>query len=256
MTTATKQHREDMDRYLSTVPKAVEKNCEVVSADEIGRIHMVHISTNTNIKAFIPMMSGRTMDKEDRSVARVCVAPELLSAMMGYGAAFYESTVPKLKKDDDPKWKNGYHIYGLPFEYALRPDKKILPDANMTNEHWLVSYNKDTAEYKPVDLGIVFYGDIAIKRGANFTVDTDVELFIRVDHKDGLWFTPHQHLAKGFWYYRGYDAGSIRNYNGTKTVKAVPIEESEFMKKKRVVAATLSDSERLFATPSILSNWR
>ena len=256
MATTTKQHREDMDRYLSTLSKTIQKSIQVVSSDELNRTHLVHISTNTNIKAFVPMMSGRTMDKEDRGVARVCTAPELLSAMMGYGAAFYESTAPKLKKVDDPKWKNGYHIYGLPFQYALRADKKILPDANMTNEHWLVSYNKDTAEHKPVDLGIVFYGDITIKRGAEFTVDTDVELFIRVDHKDGLWFTPHQHLTKGFWYYKGSDAGSIRNYNGTKSNKAVPIEESEFTKKKRVVAVALSDTTSFTVPDSILNNWR
>lgn len=255
MTKATKQHREDLDRYLATLAPQIHKNIEVVAADEMGRSHLLHISPNTNIDAFVPMMSGRTQDKEDRAVARVCTAPELVSAIMGYSQAITDNIFPSDKKKDHPEWKNGYHIYGLPFEYAIKANKKLLPDVGMTNEHWLVAYNKDTAKYTPVDLGIFFYGDIIIRRGPEFSIGSEVELFIRVDHKDGLWFTPHQQLTKGFWYYKGSDPGNIRNFNGTKTVKAVPIDQSEFTQKKRMVAATLSYTESAVRAQSLLQGW-
>ena len=250
------KHRADLERYLGSLSKKIQSDIEVVPASSIDRKYLIHISSNTNIKAFVPMMSGRTMDKEDRGVPRVCTAPELVSAIMGYGAGMYENIYAFEKKQDDPGWKNGYQIYGLPFVYALKAGKKLLPESNITNEHWLVAYNEETAEYKPTRLGIMFYGDITIKRGSEFSTGSEVEIFVRVDTKDGLHFTPHQHLAKGFWYYKGSDPGNIRNYNSTKNAKAVVITESEFNQKKRMVAATLSETESAVRASSLLNNWR
>lgn len=46
------------------------------------------------------------------------------------------------------EFKNGWYIYKIPFEYCLKPNEELVYDMGLSNEHWLVPYNKETKKYK------------------------------------------------------------------------------------------------------------
>lgn len=131
------------EKVYGAIPSRLHKKIEVLSADELGRDFLYHLSSDSNIRKFIPQVSNRTMNIEDRSIPRVSTSAHLAGAMSA--AQFVEWDFQDSRDDFDGR----FTVYGIEFEYALKPDRSLLPDRNQTDEYWLISYDRQSEEYKP-----------------------------------------------------------------------------------------------------------
>jgi len=248
--------RKDMDKYLETRSSRVQDNVEIMTPDDYnGYPYMLHVSKNTTIKEFIPQIGDRQGESEDRTTPKVCVAPAVYSALMGYANLFDENVRPHLVREETPHFKGGYVVYAFDYGCALRPNKKLVYDADMTDEHWLVAYNEDTATYKGKQIAKLFVNSLTINKAGsasnNFEVRYTTELFIEVtDNEYGLQFTHDQLLKKGYYRSIGPDPLTLRNYKSTKQITIEAISEAEYKEKKKLSAALLSASVK-----SIINKW-
>ena len=137
---------EDLKNTLSLVDEEILGNCDLHTPETLNTNHMLHVSTlkQDSIPPYISRRMGKT---EDNTLPRVYVCRTLVQCLMGY-AAFLKDTLMH-RTEDDSGFKGGYHIYLLPFDYTLKPNDKLLFDASLIHEHWLIKYNEDTIEYKP-----------------------------------------------------------------------------------------------------------
>lgn len=231
--------RKDLDVYMETRSSFVQENVEIVSVADMEYPYMLHISTDKNIKEFIPFIGDRQGKKEDRTTPKVCVSSELFSAMLGYAAVLDENIYTRYTLENNPHFKGGYVVYAIPYIHALRPNKKLVWDADMSNEHWLVAYNDASRVYKPKDIVCKFFvTSITIQRIGDFKSSIEVEIYMEAIEPFPV--TPHEFLDKGYWYYKGPDISTIRNYKSTKSLKFVSISKSEYLDKKKLAAALLS----------------
>ena len=172
MTTQT-----DFRSALQLLSPKVTRHLKAVERDKLPTKTLYHVSTDPNIPVFIPQVSARTVDNEDVRVPRICVAANLTSCLVGYGAMWRDFY--------DEKQKTGWAIYEFDFDLAVRPSPELLPDQKQTDEYWLISYSKETREYKPKVVGnlrLVGYTSLRLKGrwqyGLGFVVDSEQPVWI------------------------------------------------------------------------------
>lgn len=193
-----------MQKMLSMKPDSVVKQLEIVTPNDIGSEYMLHISTDTNIKKFTPYLPTSVGSTEDRTFPRICVSSSLLGCIMGIGALEH-NFIDRFKwssKEELKGYLGGYYIYGLKFNVGLRPTKKLVWDAEMTNELWLTSYSQDTAEYKPTVLGKFFIASMVYEGQGGNAPSMTMELFIETTTDVPVKFDEHNMCTKG--YYRAH----------------------------------------------------
>ena len=223
--TISAEERKEFDRSVQLLPDAVAKGLKVVAPADLPAGTLYHISTNHDIPVFIPCVSSRTVDGEDRSVPRGCVSPDILKAMLGYGAVYHDFQ----NWDDSKKQmknKANWMIYQFDFELAIRPMKKLLPDQRDTDEHWLITYSKNTREFKPTKVGKLkmvgyrtqyFKGDMIDRLDLVAEVKAPQILF-----SDGVL------LTKGFYKLTLANWKVSNRKHGDISVTATPITGEEF----------------------------
>src|SRR5690606_41835575 len=89
----------------------------------------LHLSTNPRIKEFIPSVTDRTANKEDRSIARVSTAPTILGCLIGYVKAWDDFYWPDSDKQNN--LLQMLTIYQFDVEAVIKPSKKLLFDQHM-----------------------------------------------------------------------------------------------------------------------------
>ena len=140
--------QEFLESYELITPN-VRKNTTIVTPETLGQNVFYHIA-KTKMKSLVPNVSRKAAPSEDNTVPRVYVAPTLLGCIAGYVLLIYEAfELYPTDKNTPDTWLGGCYIYTIPFEYALKPNSKLLYDAEVSDEHWLISYNRDTITYKP-----------------------------------------------------------------------------------------------------------
>ena len=174
----------DMEAYLKLLSPLVRSNVQVIEKDAVLSDGLYHISTNPKIPIFTPVVSVRTLSAEDRSVPRVCTAPTIIGCLKGYQA--------QVANFHDQK---GLTIYALPFEEALQPSSKILPDVKQTDEHWLVPYTGKYAEYPSRVIGRMFM--YTVKYYSSKSDRYDAEFY--VEALEPLYFTKTLKLEPGLY---------------------------------------------------------
>lgn len=147
---------EDVNQYtpddvLLSLPLSLRKMVTIISSEEHVDPHLYHISSDSAIKTFTPMMSRRTMMNEDRRVARVSCSTNLMGALTGY-ASLVDDTYGTIGSRDFIE----YTLYGIPFDYCVKPKQSLPPDVNHSDERWLVHYSDET-EYYPTTAVAKFY---------------------------------------------------------------------------------------------------
>lgn len=245
--------KEDFYRWFSIQSKRVQANSKIVSVDQLGQDYMLHMDKQMPGK-FIPMLSRRAGGSEDNTTPRVTVAPNLIGCWIGYASAEDDILKGTDKEDFDyTKFKGGYEICELKFKHCLYPNKKLVYDSERSQEHWLVSYNKETLEYKPKKIGKVFASRVTYNATSGQLPEATFELYIEVQKEGGIKFSPKIHLDKGF--HRAFvtfdnkeNPGSVKEEDRFK-VEAIGI--GEYKKHKQLSAALLSHSDKV---PKYL-NW-
>lgn len=133
----------DLTAWLATLPVKTRTGLSVVN-----EAHVYHISTNPNIKQFIPMVGSRQLPTEDRTVPRVCCAKSVVDAVRGHAAVAGQAI---------GRWKAGqvgvFYIYRFPFREYVKPKPSVVPDASLTNELWVVPNDAKTSAFKAEIVG-------------------------------------------------------------------------------------------------------
>jgi len=236
--------RELLEEHLERLSPVIGRCAEVVTPEDVGQDYMLHISTNTAIKEFIPVIGFRQAKTEDRTVPRVCVAKTLLGCFAGYASA--SSDFINLSSDGKSaiKYKGGYQIYAIPFTACLAPNKKLVYDAELTEEHWLVAYSQETSKYVPEKAGKVFFNTITFVGHSGERSDQWSEMFVEVTKEGGIKFTPYLHLDKGFWKVSTEGPNPGQDVNKTKKkATAEEITKAEYAAAKSRCAALLNFTE-------------
>lgn len=235
---------EKMKYYLSILDKKVSKHLEIVPSNNIPALH---ISPDHDLKDLIPRIGKRQGDKEDRTVPRICVSSTLIGCLVGYAAAEYEF-MNKLPKDKLPRgiketWRGGWYIYQIPFEYGLRPDTKLVYDAPLSKEFWLVNY-KANVKYIPNKVGKIFINKaerVYTGQGFNerymYYIKVDDTIILEYNEKEDTSVT----LKKGC-YRLSLESDGGYDYKKDFTLEAITESEFENIRKETVSLLSFSDN--------------
>lgn len=249
----TDTDREDFYQWFSTQSKEVQANSKIVSAGEVGQDYMLHIDKQTPAK-FIPMLSRRAGKTENNTVPRITVSPTLVGCLIGYAAAENDTINGTLKEENnETKFRGGYDICELRFKHCLCPNSKLVYDASRSQEHWFVSYNKQTQEYAPVKIGKMFASKLTYEPVSGGMPAVTFEMYVEVHKEEGIKLSPNIHLDKGFYcaiikFENKEHPGSVSEEH---LFKVNSISAGEYNKAKQLSAAMLSHQDKV---PKYL-NW-
>jgi hypothetical protein len=226
---------QDMRRFLEYWPNTIGNNVDILTPANSSGV-VFHISTNNSLKSFEPRVSRRTMNREDRSVPRVSTAGTLNGCLSGYSSALYD-----WEQMDAEKWSGGWKIYAINYEVALKPNKKILGDADSTEEVWLVPYNKAHVRYPATPIGEIFF----TKVGREATSDAKlprkvvVKAYVRIAEGNMLPLNKSTVLRAGYYkliYNNWFEAMDLRN---PQDIIVLPITSGEYSSHKKLGAGNL-----------------
>lgn len=226
---------QDMKKFLEFWPATIGNNVEVLTPENSAGVTF-HISTNNSLKSFEPRVSRRTMNKEDRSVPRVSTAGTLNGCLSGYSAALYD-----WEYMDADKWQGGWKIYAIQYEVALKPNKKILGDAEQTEEIWLVPYNKEHVRYQATPIGEIFFAKVGREATNNPKLPRKVyvKAYVRIAEGNMLPLNKSTVLRAGYYqltYNNWFEAMDLRN---PQDIMIVPITSADYNSHKKLGAGNL-----------------
>lgn len=173
---ATKKQHNALIDHLAALRPDHEKVLRVMERDE-DVPNLYHISKDGKIKKFIPFVTRRSIQEEDRSIPRVCVSENLWDCFAGYAAVVEDF------HDTPDGFLGGYYVYALPFDLAVKPKSSILPDVNETNERWIVGFDESHLQIEPDIIGKVFVRQISNVRNGK-RLNRQLTLYIEVYEKD------------------------------------------------------------------------
>lgn len=143
----------ELSAWLSQQNRSIRQNAKVVTLPQA-----YHISNSDKIKRFIPQIGFRQADSEDRTIPRVCCSPNLVGAIVGHAAV----SMNTIDSWFDKKLAE-VSIYQMPFKEYIRPNTKLVYDADASEEHWVVPNDPSTVSFKAPLVGkFIMYktGDI------------------------------------------------------------------------------------------------
>lgn len=236
--------KQALQHFLSLLPEGVASQLTVVSAARPWESFMLHISKDTAIDAFSPTVTRRGLDAENRSIPRICVAPSLAGCIMAYSSDLYDYMERSDSRSADGqrrvKYRGGWAIYGIPYDLALRPSKKLLPDVLCTDEHWLVTYDEGTVTYKPELLGKFFYEVVTYAASGKDPPTVGVEMIIEVLTDVAIRFDHQNVLKKGYWKLKIQGMHNAERWDKIPAVEVQALQKGEYIASKQLVASMLS----------------
>lgn len=239
--------KEDFYQWFSVQSKEVQANSRIVSTEEINQDYMLHIDKQTPA-VFVPRMPTSAAKSENDTTARITVAPTLIGCMIGYARIEADVTGGTGKdKVDKTQFRGGYDICELSFKHCLFPNEKLVFDSQRSQEHWLVSYNKETLEYIPTKVGKLFISKIIYEVASGKEPMARFEVYIEVNKGGGFKFSPSIYLDKGF--YRATVSFDRKAHRGSvddeRHFKVEPINPEGYKTAKQLSAAMLSHQDKV-----------
>lgn len=240
----------DIQERMITLSPKVRNNADIVSSKEIEGGKLLHISTDSKLNKLIPFISKRQSDMEDRTVARICTAPTLLGCIIGANNTIYEFLYGFDKeKISDSDYIGGFTIYDVPFEHALKPNASLVYDCKQSDEHWLITYNVETAQYKPTKVGKMFISSITYHGRDKDIPEADYIFYLEVK-ADSLNFNSKRNLKKGFYKVCGPIDAHTKNFKEDKPFTIEEVKQTEYEDARLRTASLLSYQEQ-----NIFNNW-
>jgi hypothetical protein len=241
----------DILDWLAVQSKEVQKNAEVVSASDFP-CGMIHIDKNTP-KVFVPMMPpSASPTGENRTCARITVAPTIVGCCYGYARVEMDFLDGPNKKFPRDPYRGGYEISELDFKHAIKPNAKLTYDGDRSDEHWLVSYSKETLQTKPSKVGKLFITAAhfqAAKTGDTVQMPAAKLIgYLWHEKASGILFTKNNTLKPG--YYRIemlFEDPGVHTPEKESNHTAVPCSKAEYDDRKQLHAAMLSETSPVFA---------
>lgn len=210
--------KQELENISKIYNPRVLKNIEIVTPETLKQDSLFHIALEKRPK-FFPNISKRAGAQEDNTLTRVHVAPTLMGCWFGYATAAYlaASYVPETKKGpntiNSPKpsiYKGGFYIHEIPFRCAIKPNKTLVYDADLTDEIWLVSYNEYTKTFPAQVIGMMFINKVSYIPRTGKTPMEVCSVCVKIEKGKSLKFSlnnEHQKITKecpeiikeGFW---------------------------------------------------------
>jgi hypothetical protein len=229
--------------WLALQPKELHSEFTYVTDESLGRNMLYHMSTDVSIKCFQPNVTSRTAIKENRSVPRICTADTIIGCILGYAQTtkdfFTREEGEKALSQKEYKYRGGWVVYGIPFELAIIPSKKLLPDVTRTNEHWLVGYHGDAIDYPCQQIAKMFYTNVNYSATDGFPKST-IDLMFEVMSDEPIAFTPDHLLDKGHYCIRLVGIFSASNIKRGYDINIEKIDKVDYKQQKDQVASMLS----------------
>ena len=191
--------KQEIIEYLSALLVDAVSELTLFSAGEVNR-PLYHVSMNPNVRIFSPKVSSRTLSSEDRSVPRVSTSTSLIGCLNGYQSMFTDMAGRERKN-----FTGLYTVYELPYQYAVKPSKKLLSDVETSDEYWLVSWKKETYSIRPNTVCEFTIPQVQITYGSDGE-DQRVTMFLKV-LGESLYLTHDIKLVKGYY------ETTLRNYD-------------------------------------------
>ncbi len=205
--------RKDISDWLLMQSPIVQKNSTILSFKEGGV--MLHIDKNVP-KTFIPRMPTSAAPSENDTTARITVAPDLVGCIIGYARVdsdVLSSVYMKTKGKD--QFKGGYIISEMPYTHCIKPTDKLVYDSSRTLEHWLVSYNKQSLQVKPIEVGKIFISSILTQNRSSIEPIKTISAYISHTCTNGLRFSKNNVLPAGYYkadiIFKSHDTRSVDN---------------------------------------------
>lgn len=228
---------DELEKFLSLLPGSVRDGLYPVSNDDFEYPYMLHVSIDRKIKEFVPSVTRRTANNEDRTVARISTAPTLLGCFAGYMKGVSDSLYP------DNGWRGGWYVYALPFKQALVPNKKLLFDQKTTDEHWLVTYNQETINYPAEIIAKCFYKEVVALPRTKGWPAYRVKLAIEVLGDKPVRYCKGVVLTKGTWLIEGPDPASPGiTWKSRNEYQITELDPKTYKESKKLSADLLSHS--------------
>jgi hypothetical protein len=247
---ADKPGYQEIMSWLLLQSKEVQRNAQVEHSSQAGPQIRLDITTPAK---FIPRMPASAFDGENSSCPRICTAPSLLGCMIGIGVGYvaYNFVHGGDIRDKTDPYKGGYVISTFDYEWAVRPNKRLLEVGPKIDEYWLVGYAPEYAEYKPKKIGKVFcvglnYGPPDAGSVNTAAVET---LILHLEHKDprGLLIHPGKRIPPGTYEIKmrmknqkNVTVGNVYSIHEDNHIEIRPISKPEFAISKQQSAALLS----------------
>jgi hypothetical protein len=230
---------EELKKRLGFYTKNIENNTTIVTPDDLGYNFLYHISFKP-FKELVPNISRRSALSEDNTVPRVHVSDTIGNCILGHSSIGYVGANTKIvstkkgKKEDS--YLGGFYIHQIPFRASLKPNEKLVFDAKVTNEHWLVTYNEMTRVFPALNIGKGIVKEVKYLPRANKYPEEIITLVIEYTGLDKLIISKDIAVKKGYW------EVSLNNTTG-KVNSCGAITKHEFLSTKQRSAAMLSIDE-------------
>jgi len=212
----------DIERWLSLLPPSKQGEVKVRHHREMPHPRLYHISTNHELGLMMPSVTRRTLDEEDRAVPRISTSTSLAGCILAYQACTHDFESPDYK---------GWYVYGLPFEHAVRPSAKLLPDVDMSDEHWLVTFCQDTVAYIPRPVAKFFIeGVVKTRRLRRMLVE--YQGYVEVTSHEGLCVAEGKILPPGKYAFR-WNRHDLRTHKDANAFITTPVSTAEYKTVRR-----------------------
>lgn len=220
----------------------VRNNTKVVEAAKQPLPFMIHMTPDHSNKAYIPRIGTKQGYTEDRTMPRVTVADTLIGCLIGYACLEEDFFNRNQDKAIAQRSKNGYRINRLDYDFCLRPNARLVYDVQATNEHWLISYNKDTIEYKPTLAAYMVVGSITVMQHPKYDdPDSIITCFVDVREKSGIYLAEDIHLEQGYYSFTVcYNRHITFDTKLSDKLTMRKISRSEFQNRKLIEVSTES----------------
>ncbi len=224
--------------YCKTLQTFVMENSMLIEPRMTRDGVMYHINQSmpdeNGEHIYIPQISRRAAPSEDRTTPRVTVAPSLQGCLVGYNtlSSLADTPVAKDKKGLRP-YLGGLYIYEIAFDVALKPNEKLVFDAGISGECWLLPYDKEHVQYTGKCVGKIFPVSKSKLIWEHDRTEA-IDLVLEID-KEAMCITHNLSLPKGFHHLK---------FVGNKAiVETRTLTEGEYISRKNNSASLLSHQE-------------
>jgi len=212
-------------------------NLRTVHRSEVIGQCMLHIDKNPP-KAFTPRMPRSAEDGEDCTIPRVTVSQSLTGCIVGYHRLDGDFLGSQEQSKDDP-FLGGYVISQLDFDYAIKPNARMVPSGPRSDEYWLVHYSEKTREYIPSEVGRLFATSCTVETTALGKKACYV-LYLHVNSGKKMLLHDDRILTSGKYRMElSYSHDKLPSLS-TLTVRCEPVSDEEYLKLKSYTANLLS----------------
>lgn len=216
----------EIQRWLSLLPPSKQGEVKVRRYQDVGKLY--HISSNHELGPMMPSVTKRTLAEEDRAVPRISVATTLAGCVLAYQACTHDFESPDYK---------GWYVYGLPFEHAVRPSAKLLPDVEMSDEHWLVTFCPETIAYIPRPVAKFFITDVQQTRRLR-NIRVRYNGYVEVMGLEGLRVAEDKILPPGKYRFH-WTREDLRTYKDSDAFVFEPVSNAEYKTVRRDTVSLL-----------------